>query len=143
MKKEERPRMTKAKHILQVPAHKAAAVLPTVLAVGPAVLELRGERTTDGGSRARSFVARWSKGVAEADATVDIRPASKTATEIVITLEAPKGPKGIFWLASARRRLATLFSQALGYEIETRSIEETTPFEVRRTSAELVKSRSA
>jgi hypothetical protein len=135
--------MTKAMQVLQVPARRFASAMPRVLAVGPAVLELHTERTTDGGSHAKRFAARWTKGAAEGDASVDIRPATKTTTEIVITLDAPKGPKGIFWLPSARRRLATLFAQALAYEVETRSIEEADPFAVRRTTAELVRARTA
>jgi hypothetical protein len=135
--------MTKVTQILQVPARKVGAALPGVLAVGDAVLELHAERTPNGGSHSKSFVARWTKGRAEGQALVEIRPSSKLLTEIAITPARPKGARGLLWPRPARRRLGELFTQALRYEIETRNIEEGTAFEVRRTSPELVKARSA
>ena len=131
------------KLILQVPAKKVAQRLPGALAVGQAVLEIRGERTADGGSHARRFEARWTKGVAEGTAWVDIRPASKTSTQINVTIERPTGATGLFWLKATRRRLSKLFAGALAYEVETRSIEEADAFEMRRTSPGLVRARAS
>jgi len=135
--------MTKDRLVLQVPAKKVAQRLPGALAVGEAVLELGAERTADGGSHARRFEARWTKGVAEGTAWVDIRPASKTTTEIKVTIERPTGASGLFWLLASRRRLSKLFAGALAYEVETRSIEEADAFEMRRTSAGLVRARAS
>jgi hypothetical protein len=135
--------MTKVTQILQVPARKVGAALPGVLAVGDAVLELHTERMPNGGSRSKSFVASWTKGASEGQALVELRPASKQTTEVTIAPARPKGARGWLWPAPARRRLGALFAQALAYEIETRSIEEGTAFEVRRTSPERVKARSA
>ena len=135
--------MTKTTQILQVPARKAGAALPGVLAVGAAVLELHTERTPNGGSHSKSFVARWTKGRSEGQALVELRPASKLLTEVSVTPARPKGARGLLWPRPACRRLGELFAQALAYEIETRNIEEGSAFEVRRTTPELVKARSA
>ena len=132
--------MTKAN--AHVPARKVGVVLPGSLSVGNATIELRTERTANGGSYARRFTARWTKGTAEGDAHIEIRPTSKLTTEIAVTLERPT-TFGPLLLGSARRRLAGLFANALAYELETRNIEETDGFGSRRTSAELVKARSA
>ena len=133
--------MTKAN--VQVGARKVGSLVPGSLAVGQAVIELGAERTTNGGSHARRFAARWTKGNAEGTAYIDIRPTTKTSTEIAVTLERPTSPVGWLWLPQARRRLAGLFAKGLAYEIETRSIEETAGFQARRTSAELVRARTA
>ena len=135
--------MTKATTILQVPARKVGAGVPRTLAVGPAVIELASERTANGGSFARRFAAHWSKGTATGTAYIDVRPASKTATEITVTVERPKGAAGSFWPTPRRRSLASLFANAIAYEVETRSLEESDPFEVRRTSRELVRARAS
>jgi hypothetical protein len=135
--------MTKVTQILQVPARKAGAALPGALAVGQAVLELHTERTPNGGSHSRRLAARWTNGRAEGDAFVELRPASKVLTEITVSLERPKGARGLLWPKPALRRLGNLFAQALAYEISTRHIEEADAFGVRRTSAELVKARTA
>ena len=54
--------MTKVTQIVQVPARKVGAMLPGTLAVGDAVLELHTERTANGGSHSKSFIADWTKG---------------------------------------------------------------------------------
>ena len=135
--------MTKVTELLQVPARKVGAALPGVLAVGPAVLEMHTERTPNGGSFSRSFIATWTKGASEGQAHIEIRPASKVLTDVSIAVARPKGVRGLLWTRGARRRLAQLFAQAMVYEIETRHLEEGDAFEVRRTSRELVKARSA
>ena len=135
--------MTKVTQIVQVPARKVGAMLPGTLAVGDAVLELHTERTANGGSHSKSFVADWTKGRTDGQAHIEIRPLSKVVTEISVTVAGPKNARSLLWPRSARRRLAELFAQAMAYEIETRNVEEGSPFGTRRTSAELVKARSA
>ncbi len=128
--------------IIQVPARRAGAALPRTLAVGTAVIEVRSERTATGGTHSRTFAARWSKGTAEGDALIEIRPASKKTTEIVVHLRRPKGALGWLWRPGLRR-LGGLFAEALSYDVETRSLEESDAFEVRRTTRELVRARRA
>lgn len=133
--------MPNTKQIMQVSAKKVT--VPPVLAVGPAVFELRSEITPNGGTHSRRFRARWTKGTYEGNAFLELRPLSKTATEIEVSVEAPKGPAGLRWMRPARNRLAAVFAQAFAYEIETRTVEQTDPFVVRRTSLERVRERSA
>jgi hypothetical protein len=128
---------------VQVAAKRVAARIPGVLAVGDAVIELGAERTTDGGSHSKRFGAVWTKGTSQGAATIDIRPASKTSTQITVHLERPKGVQGLVWPRTALRRLGGLFAAAVGYEVDTRSIEEATTFGVRRTSPELVRARAS
>ena len=135
--------MTKVTQTLMVPARKVGAMLPGALAVGDAVLELHTQRTSNGGSHSKSFVADWTKASSDGQAHIELRPTSKVSTEISVTLARPKGARGLLWPSAVRRRLAELFAQALVYEIETRNIEEGSAFGVRRTSPELVKARSA
>ena len=135
--------MTKATQIVQVPARKIGAKLPGALAVGDAVLELRNERTSNGGSHSKSFIAEWTKGRTDGQAHIEIRPLSKVATEISVSVAGPKSIRSLLWPRPARKRLAELFARAMAYEIETRNIEEGSAFGTRRTSAELVKARSA
>ena len=129
--------------ILQVPARKVGAAMPGAFAVGEAVIEVSSERTANGGSHARRFAARWTKGTADGDATIDISPASKTSTQISVTLERPKGAAAALWPRFALRRLGRLLAKGLSYEIETRSIEEASPLGMRRTSPELVRARAS
>lgn len=135
--------MTKSRQILQIPARRAGAALPGTLIVGSAHLELGAERTPDGGTHSRTFAATWSKGKIGGEATIELRPTSRVTTEITVTLGRPKGILGVFWPAPARRSVAALFAQALAYEASTRHNEETTAFDVRRTTPELVRARSA
>ena len=135
--------MTKGNAIVQVAARKVGAQIPRTLAVGPAVLELAGERTSNGGSHAKHFAAVWTKNTFSGDATVEIRPTSKTSTQITVTLERPKGLAGLLWPKPARKRLGNLLASAVAYDIETKSVEEASAFEVRRTSPELVKARAS
>ena len=135
--------MTKVTQIVQVPARKVGAMLPGTLAVGDAVLELHTERTPNGGSYSKSFVADWTKGRTDGQAHIEIRPLSKLATEISVTVAGPKNARSLLWPRTARKRLAELFAQAMAYEIETRNVEGGSAFGTRRTSAELVKARSA
>lgn len=135
--------MTKATQIVQVPARKVGAMLPGTLAVGEAVLELHTERTPNGGSYSKSFIADWTKGSSDGQAHIELRPLSKTATEVSVSVAGPANVRSLLWPRPARKRLAELFAQALAYEIETRNVEEGTAFGTRRTSPGLVKARSA
>ena len=135
--------MTKVTQIVQVPARKIGAMLPGALAVGDAVLELHTERTANGGSHSKSFIADWTKGSTDGQAHIEIRPLSKVATEISVSVAGPKNARSLLWPRPARKRLAELFARAMAYEIETRNIEEGSAFGTRRTSRELVKARSA
>jgi hypothetical protein len=135
--------MTTGNNILQVAARKVGASMPGAFAVGQTVLEVTSERTANGGSYARRFDARWTKGTVQGDATIDIRPVSKTSTQVSVTLERPKGFVAVAWPRFALRRLGDLLAKGLAYEIETRAIEESSPLGVRRTSPELVRARAS
>jgi hypothetical protein len=129
--------------LIQVSAAKVSTRLPGGIAVGSTELEVGAERTSTGGSGSKRFAARWTKGTISAGAYIDIRPASKTTTDISVTLERPKGAQAFLWPRATLRRLEQLLAQALAYEIETRSIEEASAFGIRRTSPELVRSRAS
>ncbi len=118
--------------MIQVPAAKARARLPRQIAVGPAELEILDDGT-----------ARWTKGASTGLARIAIRSASKTTTDITVTLERPNGPQAFLWPKAAMRRLEELLAQALAYEIETRTVEDRSTFDVRRTTPELVRSRAS
>lgn len=135
--------MTKSNTIVQVPARKVGAQIPGTLAVGQTVLEVAAERTANGGSHAKRFAAVWTKKTATGEATIEIQPASKTSTQIKVTLERPKGARALWWPKAARRRLGSLFAEALAYDISTRSVEEASAFGVRRTSPALVRARAS
>ncbi len=131
------------KTVLHVAARKVGAKMVGTLAVGDAVIEIISERSTTGGTHTKRFAAAWTKGAASGDAYVDIRPVSKAATQVTVTLERPAGPRGLLWPALRLRQLGHLLASALAYDIETRSIEEATAFDTRRTSPELVKARAS
>jgi hypothetical protein len=135
--------MTRGNTILQVPAKKVGASIPGAFAVGQTMLELVSERTANGGSHARRFDARWTKGTVQGDASIDIRPVSKTSTQVSVTLDRPKGLLAVAWPRFALRRLGELLAKGLAYEIETRAIEEGSAFGMRRTSPELVRARAS
>lgn len=128
---------------MQVPARKVGMRIPGALAVGDAVIERTSERTAEGGTHARRFAAGWTKSTSQGDATIDIRPVSKHATQISVSLKRPSGAQAFLWPRAALRRLEHLFASALAYEIETRTIEEGSAFDVRRTSPERVRARAS
>jgi hypothetical protein len=134
---------TKQNETVHVPARRAGQILPGTLEVGAASLEFLSERTPHGGSHSRSVVARWTKGAAQGDALIELRPLTKTTSEITVQLSRPKGTAGWMWFKPALARLGALFAQGLKYEIETRNIEEGDAFDVRRTTPELVRARTA
>lgn len=136
-------RTTRRDVILQVPARRVAQALPGTLAVGAAQLEITSERTAHGGTDSRRFAARWSKGTVGGLATIEIAPVSKVSTKIAVQLDRPSGVWGRLWLKPSLRRLGDVFAHALAYEVETRHIEQADAFEVRRTTRELVRARTA
>ncbi|MEX0874405.1 MAG: hypothetical protein WD646_12810 [Actinomycetota bacterium] len=129
---------------LQTPASRVEKVLPRQLVVEPATLEI-GAAIDEGVPPDRSvrYNARWSQRGAAGSARVEIRPTSKVTTDIVVELSRATGPWALLWSKPRRYRLASLFAQALGYHAETRSGEDAHGFEVRRTTPELVRARSA
>jgi hypothetical protein len=141
--------MTKATctFTVQVPARKVREVVPGKLHIGAATIEVGPEATAEAtvlGLEGHRFPARWTKGTAVGAGWVEIRPNSKMTSEMEIALAAPRG---IFWkllgTGQGLRSLAQLFGKALRYEIETKGEEETDGFDVRRTTPELVKARTA
>ena len=129
---------------LQVPASRVGRVLPKLLVVEPATLEIAGpikERMSpDNNVR---YKARWSHGRATGEARVEVRPTSKVTTDIVVELSHAQGAWAFVWGKPRRHRLASLFVNALAYNVETRVGEKADAFEIRRTTRELVRARSA
>lgn len=121
-------------------ASRAADVLPKTLEIDGAKLELfPGGRTKHGEAK---FRALWSSGRLSGEGRVELRPYSKASSELTVSLDLPTWTGRIL----ARRvlsRMSEQFGLALQYEIETRAAEETDPFIARRTTAELVRQRSA
>ncbi len=132
---------------VQVPARRAQQGVPGKLSIGDAVLEVGAEGTTLEvflGREAKRFPARWAKRSFSGNGYVEIRPTSKLTSEIVVALEAPGG---LVWkllgTGQGLKGLAELFARGLRYEVETRGAEEADGYDVRRTTANLVKARSA
>jgi hypothetical protein len=133
---------------VQVPATRASKIVPGRLSIGSADLQVGTDGTAEEaflGQKAQRFAASWSKRTAGGRAYVEIRPTSKLTSEIVVSLEAPRG---ILWrligTGQGLRALADLFGRALRYEIETRGgAEDADGYDVRRTTPDLVKARSA
>jgi hypothetical protein len=121
--------------------------LPGQLTIGPARVEIATNGTTEPapyGREAERYEAKWTGRRAMGRGHIEIRPTSKLTSEIVVTLEAPAGLVGkLLWSTNGLRRLATLYARALRYEIETRAVEEADGFDIRRTSTELVRARTA
>jgi hypothetical protein len=129
----------------QVPIRQARLAMPGELAIGHARLAIGTQSTAEAasyGREARRYAARWSRHATTGRGYIEIRPNSKLTSEIVVALEAPRGLVGRL-LRPAVQRLTALFARALRYEIETRATEEADGFDVRRTTAELVRARSA
>lgn len=131
--------MTRTIFTVQAPAARASEALPRELGIGPATLHISAKAS---GRDPRRFAARWSKGPARGDAYVEIRPASKSTSEVVVALE-PRTALGRLFGSRTLRRFSERVADALRYEIETRTAEEADAFTARRTTAALVRQRSA
>lgn len=131
---------------LQVPVRTATDVLPRELRVGSAVLEL-GEayeiQSPLHGRDARRLEARWTKGRIAGRGHIEIRPSSKLSSELALSLEVPGRFGRLLWTKQSLHSVAGLFARAIRYEIETRSADEADGFDVRRTTPELVRARTA
>jgi hypothetical protein len=141
--------MTKATSTfsVQVPARKVREVIPGKITIGAATIEIGPQgsaETTVLGLEGHRFPVRWTKRTAVGAGHLEVRPSSKLTSEIVLTLQAPRGIVWkLFGSGQGLRGLAQLFGRALRYEVETRSDEDGDAFGARRTSAELVKARTA
>lgn len=141
--------MTKASSTftVQVPARKVREVVPGKLSIGAATIEIGPAATAETtvlGLEGHRFPARWTKRSAIGAGYVEIRPSSKLTSEITVALEAPRGIVWkLFGTGQGLRSLVQLFGRALRYEVETKGAEEADAFSARRTTAELVKARTA
>lgn len=130
--------MSRTTFIAQASVARAAEALPGRLEIGRTTLHISPKAA---GRDERRFAARWSKGGSRGSAYVEVRPVSKARSEIVVALEPRTGLGRLF--GPMLRWMIEQFADALRYEIETRAAEETDAFAARRTSASLVKQRSA
>lgn len=132
--------MPRKQFSIQAGAERAADVFPRRIEIDNTMLELYpGGRTKQGEAK---FRALWSTGRMSGDGIVELRPASKATSVLVVSLETPMRFGRIF-RPRVLTRLIEQFGLALVYEIETRADEETDAFTARRTTAELVRQRSA
>jgi hypothetical protein len=132
--------MARKEFSVQVAANRAADVLPREIQIDSSTLEMfPGGRTKHGEAKYR---ARWSDGRLSGTGLVEVRPASKATSMLTVSLEPPTRLGRIFG-SKVLSRLSGQFGLALQYEMETRSDEETDAFTSRRTTAGLVRQRSA
>jgi hypothetical protein len=124
--------MKRGNAMIEVSAAKVSERLPGAIAVGAVELQLLAKGA-----------ARWTKGAVSGDATIRVTPVTKTSAAITVTLERPKGPQAFLYPRATLRRIEDLLAQALAYEIETRTVEERSAFDIRRTSPDLVRSRAS
>jgi hypothetical protein len=131
---------------VQVPARRVDQALPKELTVGAATLRLSdGEKIENSfyGPEARRYEARWTKGRVGGRAILEVRPSSKLSSELVLRVDAPDGIVRILWSKQSLKRLGALLGRALRYEVETRFDDRADGFDVRRTTPQLVKARTA
>jgi hypothetical protein len=129
---------------LHVPASRVGRVLPKQLVVEPATLDIGGPiKERPAPDNTLRYDAEWSQGRARGQAHIEIRPTSKVSTDIVVELSHASGVWAFLWSKPRRHRLAGLFANALAYHVETRDGEKAHAFDVRRTTPELVRARSA
>jgi hypothetical protein len=132
--------MARKQFAIQAGAQRAADAFPRRIEIDGSTLELYpGGRTKHGEAK---FRALWMSGRKSGDGVVELRPASKATSLLVVTLHAPT-QLGSFFGSRVLNKMSEQFGLALVYEIETRSDEEADPFTTRRTTAELVRQRSA
>ena len=132
--------MARKQFSIQGVASRAADALPQTLEIDGATLELfPGGRTKHGEAK---FRALWSNGRLSGEGRVQLEPLSKATSRLTVSLDVPTRTGRVL----ARRvlsRMSEQFGLALQYEIETKADEQADPFSARRTTAELVRSRSA
>jgi len=132
--------MPRKQFAIQAGADRAVDVFPRRIEIDNTMLELYpGGRTKQGEAK---FRALWSNGRTSGDGRVELRPASKATSVLVVSLQTPTRFGRIF-RPRVLRRMIDHFGLALVYEIETRSSEESDAFTARRTTAGLVRQRSA
>jgi len=132
--------MPRRQFAIQAGAQRAADAFPRRIEIDGSMLELYpGGRTKHGEAK---FRALWASGRKSGDGVVELRPASKATSMLVVTLHAPT-QLGRFFGSRVLNKMTEQFGLALVYEVETRSDEEADPFTTRRTTAELVRQRSA
>ena len=125
---------------IQAGAERAADAFPRRIEIDGSMLELYpGGRTKRGEAK---FRALWGTGRRSGSGVVELRPAGKATSTLLVTLHAPTQLGRIFG-SRVLSKMSEQFGLALVYEIETRSDEETDAFTARRTTAELVRQRSA
>ena len=132
--------MPRKQFAIQAGADRAVDVFPRRIEIDNTTLELYpGGRTKQGEAK---FRALWSNGRMTGDGRVELRPASKASSVLAVSLQTPTR-FGRILRPRVLNRLTEQFGLALVYEIETRSSEESDAFTARRTTAELVRQRSA
>jgi hypothetical protein len=132
--------MARKEFSIQGAASRAADVFPRTIEIDGSTLELfPGGRTKRGEAK---FRAKWSNGRLSGSGRVSLDPASKATSVLTVSLDAPTW-SGRILRPRVLSRLSKQFGLALRYEIETRADEDTDPFTARRTTATLVRQRSA
>jgi len=132
--------MARKQFAIQAGAERAADVFPRQIQIDGSMLELYpGGRTKHGEAK---FRALWSNGRMAGNGVVELRPSGKASSVLVVSLHAATQLGRVFG-SRVLNKLSEHFGLALVYEIETRSAEETDAFTARRTTAELVRQRSA
>src|SRR5438874_10929644 len=132
--------MARKQFAIQAGAQRAADAFPRRIEIDGSMLELYpGGRTKKGEAK---FRALWSNGRMSGSGVVELVPAGKATSTLVVTLHAATQIGRLFG-SPVLKRLSEQFGLALVYEIETRSDEESDAFIARRTTAELVRQRSA
>jgi hypothetical protein len=132
--------MARNQFVIQAGAQRAADAFPRRIEIDGSTLELYpGGRTKRGEAK---FRALWSNGRKSGTGVVELRPQGKATSLLVVALHGPTQLGSIFG-SPVLKKMSEQFGLALVYEIETRSDEETDPFTTRRTTAELVRQRSA
>jgi len=132
--------MARKQFAIQAGAERAADAFPRRIEIDGSLLELfPGGRTKRGEAK---FRALWAHGRRSGSGVVELRPVGKATSVLVVTLHAPT-QLGRFFGSRVLSRMSEQFGLALVYEIETRSDEEADAFTTRRTTAELVRQRSA
>jgi hypothetical protein len=129
--------MPRSELAVQAAATRAADLFPRRIEIDGSSVELYpGGRTKRGEAK---FRALWSIGRSSGEGTVELTPASRSTSRVTVTLRR----SGRFLRPPVLKRLTEQLGLALVYEVETRTAEETDAFTARRTTAELVRQRSA